>query len=174
MAAGLTGGPRPAPQPAPKPAPQVVPPAAHAPAAKARDPFGFGVESPSAPPPGTEDDWSDIDVVADAPAEPAPAAPAPRASIEAAPAPIELPAPAAEKVELAPMHAFVPPAAETGHKPEPVAAPGADGGEAQLRDAIGKASREVIEKIAWEVVPQLAETIIREHLDRLVKERQGQ
>ena len=38
----------------------------------------------------------------------------------------------------------------------------ADGGEAQLREALGKASREVIEKIAWEVVPQLAETIIRE------------
>ena len=69
------------------------------------------------------------------------------------------------------MHAFVPSPAETGHQP---AAPSTDGGEAQLRDAISKASREVIEKIAWEVVPQLAETIIREHLDRLVKEREGQ
>ena len=49
----------------------------------------------------------------------------------------------------------------------------ADGGEALLRDALSKASREVIEKIAWEVVPQLAETIIREELDRLIKEREA-
>jgi hypothetical protein len=48
-----------------------------------------------------------------------------------------------------------------------------DGGEAVLREALSKASKEVIEKIAWEVVPQLAETIIREELDRLVKERQA-
>lgn len=47
-----------------------------------------------------------------------------------------------------------------------------DGGEANLRDALSKASREVIEKIAWEVVPQLAETIIREELDRLIKDRE--
>jgi hypothetical protein len=47
----------------------------------------------------------------------------------------------------------------------------ADGGEAQLREALSKASREVIERIAWEVVPELAETIIREELDRLMKER---
>jgi len=49
-----------------------------------------------------------------------------------------------------------------------------DGGEALLRDALSKASREVIEKVVWEVVPQLAETIIREHLDQLVKSREGQ
>jgi CheY-like chemotaxis protein len=49
----------------------------------------------------------------------------------------------------------------------------ADGGEAQLRDALSKASKEVIEKIAWEVVPQLAEVIIREELERLIKEREG-
>ena len=48
-----------------------------------------------------------------------------------------------------------------------------DGGEALLRDALSRASREVIEKIAWEVVPQLAETIIREHLERLIKEREA-
>ena len=47
-----------------------------------------------------------------------------------------------------------------------------DGGEGQLRNALSKASREVIEKIAWEVVPQLAETIIREELDRLIKDRE--
>ncbi len=49
----------------------------------------------------------------------------------------------------------------------------ADGGEAHLREALSRASREVIEKIAWEVVPQLAETIIRQELDRLIKEREG-
>jgi hypothetical protein len=48
-----------------------------------------------------------------------------------------------------------------------------DGGEAVLRDALSKASKEVIEKIAWEVVPQLAETIIREELERLMKEREA-
>jgi hypothetical protein len=48
----------------------------------------------------------------------------------------------------------------------------ADGGEAALRLALSQASREVVEKIAWEVVPQLAEVIIREHVERLVNERQ--
>ena len=48
-----------------------------------------------------------------------------------------------------------------------------DGGEAHLREALSKASKEVIEKIAWEVVPQLAETIIREELDRLIKDREA-
>ena len=52
-------------------------------------------------------------------------------------------------------------------------APAADGGEAQLREALGKASREVIEKIAWEVVPQLAETIVREIAERTMREREG-
>lgn len=61
-----------------------------------------------------------------------------------------------------------------GVAPAPAAqARSADGGEAQLREALGRASREVIEKIAWEVVPQLAETIIRQELDRLIKEREG-
>ncbi|CAM3131823.1 response regulator [Corallococcus sp. ZKHCc1 1396] len=54
------------------------------------------------------------------------------------------------------------------------ARPSADGGEAVLRDALSKASREVIEKIAWEVVPQLAETIIRQELERLIKDRETQ
>ncbi|HUM10391.1 MAG TPA: response regulator [Myxococcaceae bacterium] len=54
---------------------------------------------------------------------------------------------------------------------EPAAA--ADGGEAQLREALGRASREVIEKIAWEVVPQLAETIVREIAERTMRERDG-
>jgi hypothetical protein len=48
-----------------------------------------------------------------------------------------------------------------------------DGGEALLREALSKASAEVVEKIAWEVIPPLAETIIREQLERLIKEREG-
>jgi len=91
------------------------------------------------------------------------------------PPPIELP-PEEEpgKMELAPMHAFVPPPEAVGHRPEvPAAVPG-DGGEARLREALSQASREVIEKIAWEVVPQLAEVIIREHVERLAKEKQDQ
>ncbi len=48
-----------------------------------------------------------------------------------------------------------------------------DGGEALLREALAKASREVIERIVWEVVPQLAENIIREHLDQLLKNREA-
>jgi hypothetical protein len=68
------------------------------------------------------------------------------------------------------MHTFVPPAATTGHQPEPQAG---GTGEAALREALSKASREVIERVVWEVVPQLAETIIRENLDRLAKAREG-
>jgi hypothetical protein len=138
-----------------------------------------------------EEDFGDIDVEPAA-ARPAPGAPAPLAppppalddldvdvdteplEAAAAHAPIELPEerePAAP--ELAPMHAFVPPAAEVGHRPEPAPAAAKDGGEALLREALSKASRDVIERVVWEVVPQLAETIIRENLERLVKERQG-
>jgi CheY-like chemotaxis protein len=58
---------------------------------------------------------------------------------------------------------------DLGTEPPPA---GADGGEAQLREALGKASREVIEKIAWEVVPQLAETIVREIAERTMRERE--
>jgi hypothetical protein len=75
------------------------------------------------------------------------------------------------------MHAFVPPPEKVGHKPTPPAAPAraasGDGGEALLREALSKASLEVIERIVWEVVPQLAETIIRENVERLVRERQS-
>jgi hypothetical protein len=59
-----------------------------------------------------------------------------------------------------------------GNAAPPRARAPADGGEAQLREALSRASREVIEKIAWEVVPQLAETIIRQELDRLIKDRE--
>jgi len=74
-----------------------------------------------------------------------------------------VPAPAASPK---PSLTVVPPPAA-----KPAAQAPADGGEAHLRDALSKASREVIERIAWEVVPELAETIIREELERLIKER---
>ncbi len=86
------------------------------------------------------------------------------------PAPIDLGLEEPGEVELAPVHPFVPPAAATGR---PVGAPAGDAGEAALREALSKASLEVIERVVWEVVPQLAEVIIRENLDRLAKERQG-
>ena len=116
-----------------------------------------------------------------------------RAAPIAPPAPIEISEEPAAEPELAPMHEFVPAAATTGHRPEPIAAAAAhpaavpqggagvvtgmataaDGGEAALREALSRASREVIERVVWEVVPQLAETIIRENLDRLTRARQG-
>jgi hypothetical protein len=120
-------------------------------------------------------------VRAAAPAPAAARAPAPAPDLsfdldEEAPdgaTPIDLPAESEPEPELAPMHAFVPPAAAVGHKPEPAAPAAArDGGEALLREALSKASLEVIEKVVWEVVPQLAETIIRENLEKLVAKRQ--
>ncbi|HEX9049339.1 MAG TPA: response regulator, partial [Anaeromyxobacter sp.] len=158
--------------------------AAPGPAPK-RDPFGFGV-APKAPPRAAEEDFGDLDLGPPRPAARAPAAPpaaiasppdelsfdveaeAPAAP-KARPASIELPADTGQEPELAPMHAFVPPPEKTGHQPGP--APSSDGGEAALREALSKASRDVIERVVWEVVPQLAETIIRENLDRLVKTR---
>jgi len=130
------------------------------------------VAAPTAP--RADDDWSDVDMgePTGAPARPDPlgrAAAAPRA-----PAPIELPEAEVAAPELAPVHEFVPSPSATGHAPAVAAAPvAAEGGEAALRDALSKASREVIERVVWEVVPELAETIIRENLDRLVKSRQG-
>ncbi len=90
-----------------------------------------------------------------------PAAPErPPFAVKDAPAPRELRASGATSAPIAAR----PPAS-------PPAAPAADGGEAQLREALSRASREVIERIAWEVVPQLAEVILREHVERLVKAR---
>src|SRR6266542_1844833 len=192
---GMPPGARPAAAPVP---PQAARPAAAPsrptppPAAPPtrKDPFGFGfglgAPAPAPTAPEREDDFGDIDVEPPTPTPPpAAAAPAPDLddlSMGIEPpaaktrAPIELPdEPEAPEPELAPMHAFVPPADQVGHKPE--AAPRApaaarDGGEALLREALSKASRDVIERVVWEVVPQLAETIIRENLDRLVKQRQ--
>ena len=81
--------------------------------------------------------------------------------------PAETPPAALREEPKQPALSVVPPAAP----PREAARASADGGEAQLREALSKASREVIERIAWEVVPELAETIIREELDRLMKER---
>ncbi len=193
---GMPPGARPAAAPVP---PQAARPAAAPsrptppPAAPPtrKDPFGFGfglgAPAPAPTAPEREDDFGDIDVEPPTPTPPpAAAAPAPDLddlSMGIEPpaaktrAPIELPdEPEAPEPELAPMHAFVPPADQVGHKPEPAPrAPAAarDGGEALLREALSKASRDVIERVVWEVVPQLAETIIRENLDRLVKQRQG-
>jgi len=135
-----------------------------------KDPFGLGAPPAPSKPAAKEDDWSDIDLAAEAPA----GAPAAELDFDVepqqpGPAPIDLPEAPAGAPELAPMHAFVPPPEAVGHKPS--AAP--DGGEATLRDALSQASREVIERVVWEVVPQLAETIIRENLDRLTKKPQG-
>src|SRR6267378_2743014 len=109
-----------------------------------------------------------------------------RTSAEAAPAAARPPQPPAfddeedipldvdEVVEepTAPAPTPLRPVPSAAHKPAlSVVPPPGDGGEALLRDALSKASREVIEKIAWEVVPELAETIIREELERLIKER---
>lgn len=153
--------------------------------------FGLGAPPAAKPEMALEEDWSDLDQ----PAQPAAIAPPPpmgsfgdELEVEppapkAPPAPIELPEEpeAAAEPELAPMHAFVPPPEKVGHKPAaPAPAPRAtppgaegDGGEALLREALSKASLDVIERVVWEVVPQLAETIIKENLERLVRERQS-
>ncbi|MBF8251255.1 MAG: response regulator [Deltaproteobacteria bacterium] len=47
----------------------------------------------------------------------------------------------------------------------------ADISEYQLRAALSKVSREVIEKIVWEVVPDLAEMLIKEEIKRLQKKQ---
>jgi len=79
-----------------------------------------------------------------------------------------MPAPAFARTPAPQPRAFPSPAG-----PQPGFGPGTkDGGEAALRSALASASREVIERIAWEVVPQLAETIVREHLDKLIKDRE--
>jgi hypothetical protein len=144
----------PAPRPALAPSP--------APVAR-KDPFGFGtgVASAAMPVRAPEEDFGDIDVE-QAAMQGKGASTAPETSLE----PDFGAEPAAP--ELAPTHAFVPPADATGHLPEARN----DAGEAALRAALSKASREVIERVVWEVVPQLAETIIRENLDRLARGRQ--
>jgi CheY-like chemotaxis protein len=99
-----------------------------------------------APPAAADDDWSDVSTGEVALRPPPP-------SIRRDP-----PAPIA------------PPSAQPVAPPA-VAGP-ADGGESALRLALSQASREVVERIAWEVVPQLAEVILREHVERLVNDRQ--
>ena len=110
-------------------------------------------------------------------AVPLPPVPAPHAPPTAARGrdPFGLSAPATTPVrgyrveqQIAPPAAAEEMSLDLGTEPAAVAA---DGGEAQLREALGKASREVIEKIAWEVVPQLAETIVREIAERTMRER---
>jgi CheY-like chemotaxis protein len=88
------------------------------------------------------------------------------------------PLPLGEPIDLAELQSDGPidePGSDEPSAPRPAEAKAGawqDGGEAQLREALSRASREVIERIAWEIVPALAETIIREHIERLAKERQ--
>ena len=121
-----------------------------------------------------EADWSEVSL--DEPgalkAPPVRHAPPPQAPSPAAERPVELEAVAPPVAEAA--AAVAPEAVSSLEKaPPPPPAPTPDAGEAQLRQALSQASREVIEKVVWEVVPQLAEVLIREQLDRLVSERQN-
>ncbi len=90
--------------------------------------------------------------------------------VQLAPSSVSLPSNSSAPPPRADLSSATPIAGAAPSNPPAVAA--GDGGEAQLRDALSRASREVIERIAWEVVPQLAETIIREQIDRLVNQRQ--
>ena len=151
---GMGPGPRPGMPPPGAPPPGVaglprppgaagLPGSAPAGAIRGRDPFGLGAPAPQ-PAPAPPPAAPEVNGLEDLSLDDAePLTPEP-----APPAPVPTPVVA---------------------RPAPVAA---DGGEAQLRDALSRASREVIEKIAWEVVPQLAETIIREELERLIKDRE--
>jgi CheY-like chemotaxis protein len=158
----------------PTPPPGIAPSAVPGPtAAKQRDPFGLGLTIP--PPRAVQ-----------VPAPPAPVVVPPR--VEAKPPPPEKD-PLTEDVglgdfgeptiepspELKPFFATPPPPVKAPAPVVPAAVERrpSDGGEALLREALSKASREVIERIAWEVVPQLAETIIREELERLIKDREA-
>ena len=139
--------------------PPPPPPAARGAAAPPRPFAPAPARAPARPPPPepfgmagpatADDDWSDVStgVAAVPPRPPQPSAPPPPRS-----------EPTAQPSAAAPA--------------TPPATAQADGGEGALRLAISQASREVVEKIAWEVVPQLAEVIIREHVERLVNERQ--
>ncbi len=181
------GPPRPAAVPLPPPPPPAPPPAAG-------DDDWSDIEVTSSEPIAPRPPAAAAPPAALAPPPAPPAAvalhPEPEPSLEleleATPSfePIDLPAEEpGETTLLAPMHEFVPAAGTTGHQPAPApveppvaAAPPAtpaDGGEALLREALSRASRDVIERVVWEVVPQLAETIIRENLDRLIQARQG-
>jgi CheY-like chemotaxis protein len=189
-----------APPPPARPAPAPIaaaPVPTPAPRPARKDPYGLDAPPPPAPPPAQPEAsdlaWEDVpdaggpsldlNMEEDLGAPPAVAAapepaPAPVQEPEpelAAPISIDLPPDEGEAPELEAPHAFVPPAASTGHQVEPAAAAGgaSDADAALLREALSKASREVIERVVWEVVPQLAETIIRENLDRLVKQRKG-
>ena len=155
--------------PAPPPRPATTP----APPAGARPPPPAPAMSPRPPAPA-----------AASPSAPPPRAPPPPARPPAAARPPQPPVLEEDEEDIpldveevseeleAPAPTPLRPVASAAHKPSlSVVPPPGDGGEALLRDALSRASREVIEKIAWEVVPELAETIIREELERLIKER---
>jgi CheY-like chemotaxis protein len=192
----MAGVPRPAPQPLGRPVtqpgvPTARPAAAYAPGGVPRPPQQFGGGTvPGAPRPGmplvTQSGFARPAAPMTpggfprapgaAPLPPVPAAPAAPATARGRD-PFGLSAPANTPVRgyqveqrIAPPAAAEEMSLDLGTDAPPAAA---DGGEAQLREALGKASREVIEKIAWEVVPQLAETIVREIAERTMREREG-
>ncbi len=149
----------------PRPAPAMAPsPGGNANAGAFRPPTGASQPArvPQAPPPGA--------------AVRPPQAPIPRSPYPGAQA---APAAAFPGPRMAGQPPYSPPSATHEQRrdlPPTARAPQAarpDGGEALLREALSKASREVIERIVWEVVPQLAENIIREHLDQLLKNREA-
>jgi CheY-like chemotaxis protein len=161
--------------PAPVPRPAAVPTPA---AVRARDPFGLDtVKRPETPAVVSEADFGSLtqQPLAELAQQSGKAEVPVGESLGIELPKSEIDGEASEKVELAPMHEFVPQAGKS--EPTPASARPAVSGngeadlEANLREALGKASREMIEKIVWEVVPQLAETIIREELDRLVREK---
>ena len=191
----MAGVPRPAPQPITRPitqpgAPMARPPSA-APAGLPRPPqplgggtvpglarpgMSLGTQSGFARPAAPMAPGGFPRAPGAAPLPPVPAAPAAPVAARGRD-PFGLSAPANTPVRGYQVEQRIPPPAaaeemslDLGTEPPPALA---DGGEAQLREALGKASREVIEKIAWEVVPQLAETIVREIAERTMRERDG-
>ena len=189
----MAGVPRPAPQPITRPITQPGAPMARPPAAAglprppqplgggtvpglARPGMSLGTQSGFARPAAPMAPGGFPRAPGAAPLPPVPAAPAAPVAARGRD-PFGLSAPANTPVRGYQVEQRIPPPAaaeemslDLGTEPPPALA---DGGEAQLREALGKASREVIEKIAWEVVPQLAETIVREIAERTMRERDG-
>jgi CheY-like chemotaxis protein len=129
------------------------PPGAPAPAAVARPAVPAGTPRPPGAPPA-------------APRPPGVPAPAGAVRAPGTPGPI-----AAGKPGVAP--APRPPGAPAPAPRPPAPALTAQNHEALLREALTKASKEMLERVIWEVVPELAETMIKEELQRLIKAREA-
>jgi CheY-like chemotaxis protein len=160
--------------PAPK-APSAPPPAAPRPAAAA--------PAPAVAPPARAVGVPPQPGVARPPGVPAAARPPGATPAGAPPIRPGAPAPLRPAAGPGPVAAGRPPGAPVPGAPRPGPAPAprppaqqltAQNHEALLREALTKASREMIEKVVWEVVPELAEAMIKEQLAKLVKQREGQ